>query len=70
MKSVSEHIIKKYCGSVEDRITACCDREVAKYLKQSIYIEIKQKCKSKAVLDFINKYMENLIQVRFQNIKN
>ena len=70
MGSVSEQIIKKYCGSVEDRIAACCDKQVANYLKQSICSEIKQKCKSEPVLDFIKIYVENLIQVRFQTIKN
>jgi hypothetical protein len=70
MASVSEQIIKKYCDSAEDRIAACCDKQVAKYLKQSICSEIKQKCKSEPVLAFVRQYVEHLIQVRFQNIKN
>jgi len=70
MGSVSEQIIKKYCGSVEDRVAACCDKQVAKYLKQSIYSEIQQKCKSEPVLAFVKQYVENLIQVKFQTSKN
>ena len=70
MANLSEQIIKKYCGSVEDRIAACCDKQVAKYVKQSICSEIKQKCKSEPILDFVKQYVENLIQLRFQTIKN
>ena len=70
MANVSKQIIKKYCDSVEDRIAACCDNKVAKYLKQSICSEIKQKCKSEPVLDFVKQYVDNLIQVKFQNSKN
>ncbi len=70
MASVSENIIKKYCGTVEDRIAACCDRKVAKYLMQSICSEINQNCKSEPVLGFVKQYLENLIQVKFQTSKN
>lgn len=70
MACVSEQIIKKYCDSVEDRVAACCDKRVAKYLEQSICSEIKQNCKNEPVLDFVNQYVENLIQVKFQTSKN
>jgi hypothetical protein len=68
--SVSEQIIKKYCGSVEERVAACRDKKVAQYLKQSIFNEIKQQCKSGPVLDFVKKYIENLIQERFRTNKS
>jgi hypothetical protein len=64
--NVSEQIIKKYCGSVEERIAACRDKKVAQYLKRSIFSEIKEKCKSKPILDFVKLYVENLIQERFR----
>jgi len=65
MASVSENIIKKYCGEVEDRIAACCDKQVANYLKKCICNEIKKNCKSEPVRDFIERYVENLIQLKF-----
>ena len=67
MTSVSEQIIKKYCSSVEDRIAACCNKQVATYLKQSICDEVKKKCNSEIVFNFVKQYLENLIQVRFQS---
>jgi len=70
MEKDTEQIIKKYCGSVEDRIAACCDKKVAKYLKQSIYSEIKQNCKSESVLDFVRQYVEHLFQLKFETRKN
>lgn len=70
MASRSEQIIKKYCGSVEDRIAACCDKQVAEYLKQNIYGEIRQNCKSESVLEFARQYVENLVQARFKTRKN
>lgn len=70
MEDEIEQIIKKYCGAVEERIAACRDRKVAKYLKQSICNEIKQICKSKSVLDFAKQYVDHLIQVKFQSRKN
>jgi hypothetical protein len=68
--NVSEQIIKRYCSSVEDRVAACRDKKVAQYLKQSIFSEIKEKCKSKPILDFVKLYVENLIQDRFRTNKN
>ena len=70
MESVSENIIKKYCGFVEDRVAACCDKQVANYLKECICSEIKQNFNSDPVFDFIKQYVENLIQVKFQTRKN
>lgn len=70
MADFSEQIIKKYCGSVEDRIAACCDKKAANYLKQNIYSEIKQTCHSKIVLDFVKQYVDKVIQLKFRPGKN
>ena len=70
MLNVSEQIIKKYCGSFEERIAACCDEQVVEYLKQMIRSEIKQKCKSEPILNFVEQYVENLIKVKFQVTRN
>jgi hypothetical protein len=67
MEDEIEQIIIKYCGAVEERIAACRDRKVAKYLKQSIYNEIKQNCESKSVFDIVKQYVDHLIEVKFQS---
>lgn len=69
MENITRQIIKENCGSIEDRVAACCDKKVAKYLKQNIYNEIKQNCNNKYVCDFVKQYVEHLIQVRFQRSK-
>lgn len=70
MPTVSDQLIKKYCGSLEERISACCDEKVAECLMQKLNNEITQNCKSEIVVGFLNKYVENLIKANFQIIKN
>ena len=70
MINVSEQIIKQYCDTIEDRVAACCDKQVAQYLRQIVYREVEQKCDSGPVLDFVKKYIDNLIQMRFHNNNN
>ena len=70
MLSVSDQLIKKYCGSLEERITACCDEKVAECLKQNLFCEISRQCKSEVIAEFLNKYVDNLINAKFQIIKN
>ena len=65
MASVTEQIIKKYCGSVEQRIAACCDERVAQYLKNNLHSEIQKKCGCEAIAKFLDIYIENLIREKF-----
>lgn len=61
----SDQIIQKYCGSVEERVEACCDEQVAECLKESIDAQLKQSCDNEAIIRFIRRYLDNLIQARF-----
>ncbi len=61
----SDQIIQRYCGSVEERVEACCDEQVAECLKESIYAQLKQSCDNEEIIRFIGRYLDNLIQARF-----
>lgn len=66
----SDQIIEQYCGSISERIAACCDEQVASCLKETIFSQIKNNCHSEIVLDFVEQYIDNLIKARFSSEKN
>lgn len=61
----SDQIIQRYCGSLEERIEACCDEQVAECLKESISAQLKKSCKNETVIRFIVRYLDNVIRARF-----
>lgn len=65
MSDVSDQIIKKYCGQIEERVAACRDKAVAAYLKQNICSEIKRQTNDQTLLNDISIYIDNLIDARF-----
>lgn len=65
-----EKILKKYCGSLDERIDACKDRYVAALLKERICWEFKQSGEKKLTLDFVIKYIDELITKKFNKLEN
>ncbi len=57
--------ISKYCGSIEERINACCDRQVAELLKERICWEIKQAAENEVDLALIREKLNQIIQKKF-----
>jgi len=70
MGTISEQIIQRYCNSIEERVLACCDENVAECLKQCLCSEIKRDCNSDIVVQFVQRYVDNLIQARFSSKRN
>jgi len=64
MKNI-EDIVKKYCGSLEERMDACKDRKVAAILKERICWEFKRSGNKELTLDFVKQYLDNLIAAKF-----
>lgn len=67
MEKKPEEIIKEYCGSVEERINSCADRQVAIILKERLCWELQINCKSEIVNNFLTKYVDDLIKSKFQD---
>ena len=65
--SKTEGSIKKYCGSIEERINACCDCKVADLLKTTICVELQQGSGDKAALNVLMKRIDELIENEFKN---
>jgi len=65
MENSTEQIVRKYGGHVEQRVAACGDKKVAKYLKQNICLEVERHIKDESLLKNIETYIDNLIDTRF-----
>ena len=63
----TEESIKKYCGSIEERINACCDRKVAELLKTTICYELQQGGDDKEALNVLMKRIDELIEKKFED---
>ncbi len=70
MENNTEQIIEKYCGQIEERIDACRDKKVAEYLKQNICLELKRHSNDQFVLNYIETYIDQLIDDRFSDKRN
>jgi len=70
MKNITEQIIRKYGGHVEERVAACRDKKVARYLKHNICLEVKRHLKDESLLNNIETYIDNLINARFSGVTN
>ena len=62
-----EKILKKYCGSLSQRIDACKDRKVVELLKERICSEIKQFGGQEISLADVESYLDELISAKFMN---
>jgi len=51
---MNENLIKKYCGDIEERITACRSRKVAEQLKKFLCAQLKMHCQD----EFVNKELK------------
>lgn len=58
-------IFSNYCGSIEDRINACCDKQVAELLKERICWEVKQVKENEVDLDLLREKLDRLIEKKF-----
>lgn len=67
MEKKPEDIIKEVCGCVEERINACADLHVAQILKERMCWELQENCKSEIVNNFLNKFVDDLINRKFKN---
>jgi len=65
--SKTEGSIKKYCGSIEERINACCDRKVADLLKTTICFELQQGSGDKTALNLLKRRIDELIEKKFED---
>ena len=59
--------ISSYCGSIEDRINACFDKQVAELLKERICWEVKQATENEVDTDFLRRKLDQLIEKAFKN---
>ena len=60
-----EKLIKKYCGSLEDRFGACKDKKVAELLKDRVFWEFKQANHKTINLADVKDYLDKLIKRKF-----
>jgi len=60
-----EKLIKKHCGSLEDRFNACKDKKVAELLKDRVFWEFKQANHKTIKLADIKDYLDKLIKKKF-----
>lgn len=65
--SKTEESIKKYCGSIEKRINACCDRKVADVLKTTICYELQKGSEDQALFNFLIQRIDELIEKKFED---
>ena len=60
-----EKLIKKYCGSLEDRFDACKDKKGAELLKERVFWEFKQADHKIINLSDVKDYLDKLINRKF-----
>ena len=65
-----EKVLKKYCGSLDERIGACKDKYVAELLKERICWEFKQSGEKELTFNFVEKYINELIKQKFNKFEN
>lgn len=60
-----EKILKKYCGSLDDRFDACKDKVVAELLKEQICWEYRQANHKALSLEDVEFYLDKVIKKKF-----
>ena len=68
MDKRTDSLIKQYCGSINKRIDACGDKDVALILKDYFCWEFQQKCKSEIILNFLENQVNQIIEKKFKTL--